>query len=436
MTLASAEFVAIIDAFKCPLNPLYVLFSSTTKFIAHNAKFDLHMLQTVGLPWPTHLGDTQVLAQLLGARGGKAQPRYRLQDVVERTLGERLDKSLQTSDWSGELSPAQLQYAARDAALLLPLHTALVDQIAAADLRRIAAIEQALVPAMAWMEDAGMPLDVEPWLALAADAPAQLAQVEATLDALAQASGYVKPIPYTKTGKVPKRHDPRINWHSWQQVVAVFQHRGLPVDSVAREALEMLQTEDPMVEAYLRRLEWVERAKRGEEWVQQYVRHGRVYAQFHQLGSSAGRMSCSDPNLQNIPRAKAYRRSFRAPAGRCLLKVDYGQIELRIAAVLANETQMLAALQAGTDLHRLTAARVHGSDPAEVTPDQRQVAKVVNFGLIYGLGAESLRSKVWMEAHIALSRLEAEAFRHTFFGLDHGVGHPSDSCPRWKHLTH
>jgi DNA polymerase-1 len=415
--LATPELVVIIDAFACPLAPLIPLLRSATEFVAHNAKFDLHILGAAGLPWPANLCDTQVLAQLLGARGGKKQPRYRLEDVVARTLGESLDKSHQKDDWSGELSTAQLHYAATDAAIMLPLAEALSNQITATDLTQIAMIEQACVPAMAWMEEPGMPLEVEPWLALAADAPGQVTAIEAALNALVQESGYTKPIPYTKTGKVPKHHDPMINWHSWHQVLPVLHARGHQVDSTAREALEMLRTDDPVVTYYLERLEWVERAKRGAEWVEKYVRDGRVSAQFHQLGSSAGRMSCSDPNLQNIPRTKAYRQCFRAPEGLCLLKADYGQIELRIAAVLAQEQRMLDAFRRGEDLHRKTAAQVYNIKPADVTPAARQIAKTVNFGLIYGLGAESLRSKVWSEAHIDISLGEAETFRRTFFQM-------------------
>lgn len=416
--LATPEQVAVIDAFFCPLDMLRPLFEGTTTFIAHHAKFDLHFLGAAGLPWPTNLRDTQILAQLLGARSGDQQPSYRLQHVVERTLGLTLDKAEQTSDWSGShLSEEQLVYAARDAAILLPLEAALTEAITQADLTRIATIEMTCLPAMVAMQEVGMPLDIEPWLALASAAQAELTAIEHELQSLVEASGYVKPIKYTKTGKIPKNHDPLMNWKSWQQVVPWLKHLGLEVERLNKEVLAMLHTDTPAVALLQERYQWVEGTKRGEQWVADYVRDGRVYAEFRQLGSSAGRMSCAEPNLQNIPRHERYRRCFRAPEGYCLLKADYGQIELRIAAVLANETRMLTAFREGKDLHRLTAARVRGTLPDEVTDEERHVAKTVNFGLIYGLGAESLRAKVWTEAHIEISLAEAEEFRRAFFQM-------------------
>jgi DNA polymerase I-like protein with 3'-5' exonuclease and polymerase domains len=415
--LATPAQVAVIDAFVCPLERLRPLFEGTTTFIAHHAKFDLHFLGTAGLPWPTHLRDTMILAQLLGARGGERQPSYRLQHVVERTLGLTLDKTEQQSGWGApHLSEEQLVYAARDAAILLPLETALTEAITTAGLTRIAKIEMACLPAVVWTQEAGMPLDETAWRALASDALAHLTAIETDLQALVDASGYVKPIKVTKTGKTPKNHDPLMNWNSWHQVVPWLQHLGFAVEWVNKEVLAMLHTDAPAVALLQERYTWVEGTKRGT-WVDHFCDDGRVYAEFRQMGSSAGRMSCAEPNLQSIPRSKDYRRCIRAPEGYGLLKADYGQIELRIAAVLANETQMLAAFRDGKDLHRLTAARVRGIDPSAVTDEERHVAKTVNFGLIYGLGAAALRTKVWTEARIEISLAEAEAFRRAFFQM-------------------
>jgi DNA polymerase-1 len=128
-------------------------------------------------------------------------------------------------------------------------------------------------------------------------------------------------------------------------------------------------------------------------------------------------MSCKEPNIQGIPREKAFRACFRASEGLCIIKADYAQIELRIGAVKAKELRMLDAFRRGDDLHRITAAQVLGKTPAEVSSDERQIAKAVNFGLIYGLGAESLRTKVYDEAEIDITLRQAQAFRLAFFGL-------------------
>src|SRR5262249_58940528 len=94
---------------------------------------------------------------------------------------------------------------------------------------------------------------------------------------------------------------------------------------------------------------------------------------------------CENPNLQQVPRNKAYRRCFAAPAGRLLVKADYSQLELRIAAKVSGDEALLAAYQRGEDVHTQTARKVLGK--ADVTADDRQLAKALNFGLLYGMSA-------------------------------------------------
>ena len=119
---------------------------------------------------------------------------------------------------------------------------------------------------------------------------------------------------------------------------------------------------------------------------------GRVHATYWQLGAATGRFSCSDPNLQQIPRSPAFRRCFIAPPGSRLVIADYSQIELRVMAELSGDPRMLAAYQAGEDLHTLTAALLLDKAMDQVTRAERQAAKAVNFGLIYAMGAEGLRA--------------------------------------------
>jgi N6-adenosine-specific RNA methylase IME4 len=126
-------------------------------------------------------------------------------------------------------------------------------------------------------------------------------------------------------------------------------------------------------------------------------------------------MSCSRPNLQNIPRDPAYRACFRPQPGRVLVKADFSQIELRIAAQLSQDPTMLAAFRAGEDFHTATAARVLGVEPAEVTLDQRQLAKCLNFGLLYGAGAPRLKQQAEESYGVSLSLDEADELRRKFF---------------------
>ena len=140
---------------------------------------------------------------------------------------------------------------------------------------------------------------------------------------------------------------------------------------------------------------------------------GRVHTSFNQTGSVTGRLASSDPNLQNIPTrtelGHKVREGFVAEPGKVLLSVDYSQIELRIAAHMANDESMLAAFRAGQDIHATTAAAIFNVPLDQVTKDQRRNAKAINFGLIYGMGVFGL-----MQA-TGLTRSEAENFIKEYF---------------------
>jgi DNA polymerase-1 len=124
-------------------------------------------------------------------------------------------------------------------------------------------------------------------------------------------------------------------------------------------------------------------------------------------------MSCTSPNLQNLPRGAAYRNCFKAPPDRVLLKADYSQIELRIAAKIAGDSAMLDACRRGKDLDKLTATRVLGVK--EVTKEQRQLAKALNFGLLYGMGAPRFRVYAKSQYGVDLTIEQAREYRAAFF---------------------
>jgi DNA polymerase-1 len=130
-------------------------------------------------------------------------------------------------------------------------------------------------------------------------------------------------------------------------------------------------------------------------------------------------MACSKPNLQNLPRDARYRRCFAAPPGRVLVKADYSQIELRIAAKVAGEGRMIEAYRRGEDLHALTARQILGKQ--DVTGADRQLAKAVNFGLLYGMGARGFR--VYARSHygVELTERQAQEYRGAFFAAYPGL---------------
>jgi DNA polymerase-1 len=143
-------------------------------------------------------------------------------------------------------------------------------------------------------------------------------------------------------------------------------------------------------------------------------------------------MSCDKPNMQNMIRDAAYRCCFTAPPGRVLVKADNSQIELRIAAKVAPEERMTDAYRRGEDLHTLTARQLTGR--AEVSKEERQLAKPINFGLIYGLGADALIRKARAEYGLTLTKQEAEQYRRKFFSAWPGIARWHKKLQRQQRL--
>jgi len=148
-------------------------------------------------------------------------------------------------------------------------------------------------------------------------------------------------------------------------------------------------------------------------------RTGRVHTSFNQTVAATGRLSSSDPNLQNIPirgeDGKRIRAAFIAADGCVLVSADYSQIELRLLAHFSEDPALIAAFERGDDVHARTAADVFGVFPAAVTPDMRRAAKVINFGIIYGMGPQSLGRELGIPAP------EAERFIASYFARYAGV---------------
>lgn len=142
---------------------------------------------------------------------------------------------------------------------------------------------------------------------------------------------------------------------------------------------------------------------------------GRVHSTFLQTGTTTGRMASKDPNLQNIPmkteEGRAIRKAFVAGKGRKLVAIDYSQVELRIAAIMAKDAGLIDIFKRGEDVHTGVAVRVFGVEPGEVTSEMRRKAKVINFGILYGMGVNALRQNLGGET----SREEAQEFLNAYF---------------------
>jgi DNA polymerase I-like protein with 3'-5' exonuclease and polymerase domains len=379
--------------------------------VAHNAKFDAkwtkHQLDT-------ELGgifDTMLASQLVSA--GESEDRHSLAAVAARYLDETVDKSEQLSDWSGELSAAQLEYAARDAALMLPLRERLIELLRRDELFEVAQLEFQCVLPVACLELAGIFLDAARWRE-------QLAIVEKRRAILAEELQVMLAEESSQQSFFgPTRND--INLDSHVQLTKALK-RVLPgvelPNSTRNWKLQPLAAEHKVI-AVLLEYRTVQKAltSYGENILNEINPvTGRIHANFHQIGAPTGRFACTNPNVQQVPHAVEYRRCFRAPEGRKLVIADYSQIELRILAHVTEDKGFIDAFNSGADLHRVTAAQVFNTPLEEVTREQRDFAKRLNFGVVYGIGAQRFSTLTGIpltEAESILAR-----YFQTYRGLD------------------
>jgi DNA polymerase I len=376
--------------------------------VAHNATFDMGFLWGAGVDL---VPDCTLLANhvLTGLP-------EKLRDLAALHLGVELDKTEQTSDWSGDLSEAQLRYAALDARTLLPLQAVLMAKVAERDSDRVYGLLRAAQPAIVEMQRMGMPFDVEAQrnlvdsltverdrlkqaLAAAVDGlnPNSGPQIADWLTSVLGGPGTTKHAawPKTATGKLATGAD------DLKKGLAI-----LPADAeaIVRDLLLPYKVVEKSVSTY---------GANFERHVHPVT--GRIHARFNLAGAVTGRMSSASPNMQNIPRDATFRGLFKAPPGRKLVIADYSQMELRVAAILAGEITLLAAYEAGQDTHAVTAARLLGKDPAAVTKGERQLAKAVNFGLLYGQGAKGLQEYAAATYGVEISEETARKHRAAWF---------------------
>lgn len=381
--------------------------------VLQNAKFDRKFLAAMGVALPRPVFDTYLAAQLLKTPQGPV--RSSLDELARFYLGDAVSKKEQASDWSGPLRPEQLEYAARDARVLLPLHRVLAERLDEAGLNRVASLEFECMGAVADMELAGIRLDAAAWSALRTET--ERARDEA-LDRVYAVTG--RPLVQTTLFGESVAYGPVLD--SRKHLLALLHEHGIDVVDTNRYALAPY-ADRPLVAAVL---DWRKAQKSLSAFLLSLpsaasATDGRLHAQYQQIGASSGRMSAFSPNIQQIPRDPAFRRCFVPDPGNVLLVADYAQVELRVAAEIAGDARMTAAFRAGEDLHRLTASLVSGKAQAEVTKQERQAAKAVNFGLLFAMGARGLAAYASDQYGVEMDLDEAERFRARFFDAYRGI---------------
>ena len=375
-------------------------------WLAHNAAFDLGWLDVYGWHPKGQVRDSMLASRLL--TNGMSQVKNRLADVAKRILGVEVDKEQQRSDWSGDLSQEQLDYAAKDVELLCEMDHPLHQQIAEQGLGPAYALECRALPALTAMANTGLPWDRSKLLEVQADYEKDIENIERefyleldealpeghklprdpdrSLNLRKSASGSKSGKQVARFGEYkPAGFNIGSSSQFLEKLTALLGYTPLhPVTgkpSTDRRTMQEHIGAHPVIASYM---QWKKIEKR-RQMVVSLLKHqspdGRIRASYMQLGAETGRMTCSEPNQQQIPRDEQFRSAVVAPEGWIFVGADFSQMELRLAAAVAEDKNMIQAFKAGIDLHTAT---------AEALSCDRQIAKSASFGLLYGSGAKGL----------------------------------------------
>ncbi len=382
--------------------------------VGQNLKYDMSVLARYGIELRGIRYDTMLESYVLDSTA----TRHDMDSLALKYLSHR---TIHYEDIAGKGSK-QLRfdeipldtaapYAAEDADVTLRLHLALWPKLQSeASLQRLFDdVEVPLVPVLSRMERTGVVVDRDMLARQSQELAARMAAIEGEARTLAGE-------PFNLGS--PKQIQ-RILFDQMKLPVVAKTPKGQP--STAESVLQELALDYPLPKLILehRGLSKLKSTYTDTLPARINADTGRVHTSYHQAVAATGRLSSSEPNLQNIPvrtpEGRRIRQAFVAPPGYKLIAADYSQIELRIMAHLSNDARLLAAFESGLDIHRATAAEVFDTTPEQVTPDQRRSAKAINFGLIYGMSAFGLARQ------LGLARDAAQAYVDLYFARYPGV---------------
>jgi len=394
--------------------------------LGQHGKYDLHVLRRHGIEVAGYDEDSMLASAVWQAAG----QRHDMDSLAQRYLGYRTirfedvagkgAKQISFADVALEQATA---YAAEDADITLRLHRELARKLATEPtLEKVyREIEMPLVPVLTAIEANGVLID-------AAELRRQSGDLSKRMLATQQ-----------RAFEVAGRH---FNLDSPKQLGALlFDELKLPPGvktptgqpSTNEEALEAIAELHELPRLILDHRGLAKLRSTYTDKLPEMINPttGRVHTSYHQAGAATGRLSSTDPNLQNIPirseDGRRIRRAFVAPPGRRIVACDYSQIELRIMAHLSEDPNLLTAFDGGLDVHRATAAEVFGVALADVSGEQRRAAKAINFGLMYGMGAFGLARQ------LGISRGEAQDYIALYFTRYPGVRRYMDDARKSAH---
>ncbi len=400
-----------LDEVMAALRPLFT--DHGLQRCAHNANYDLTLLSNYGIdPYGVVDYDTMIAAHLLG----KTRTQLGLKPLALELLGREMTEIThligrgRNQITFNEVNIADaLPYAAADADCTLQLRRRFEPALAERDMTALLSeVEMPLVPVLVEMQRAGVRLDAGILHEMSRDLNEQLEQIQTDL--------------YQDIGHAININSPK------QLSDLLFGELGLPKTRRTRSgystdanALEDLKGLHPVVD---RILDYRQVSKLKSTYVDALPeivnpRTGRIHTSYHQTGSETGRLSSSDPNLQNIPvrteLGRQVRRAFVADSDCQLFSADYSQIELRVLAHMSQDPSLLEAFRRGEDIHAATASQMFNVPINAVDAEQRRIAKVLNFGVIYGLGPYGISQQT------GFSREEGRQFIDTYLSRYPGI---------------
>ena len=384
------------------------------KKLGHHLKYDAHIFARYDIALAGMAFDSMLESYVLNS----VATRHDMDSTARHYLGR---ETIHYEDVAGKgakqltFNQVDLEtaapYAAEDADITLQLHGKLWSELGkTGSLQKVYTdIEQPLVPVLLAMEETGVLIDKQMLAEQSHELTKRMAELEKEAHELAGGP---------------------FNLGSPKQLQEIlFEKQELPVirktpkgqPSTAEDVLAELASdyELPRVILEYRGVSKLKSTYTDKLPLQISPRTGRVHTSYHQAVAATGRLSSSDPNLQNIPirtlEGRRIRKAFAAPEGHVLLAADYSQIELRIMAHLSGDEGLQSAFAAGQDIHRATAAEVFGAELGAVTDDQRRSAKAINFGLMYGMSAFGLAKQ------LSVPRGEAQEYIDLYFDRYPGV---------------
>jgi len=393
------------DAIK---DAMHALLASDRLFVAHDAKSASRSLAARGWPSPRRWADTMIMSYVINpglpshALGNVARDRLKMDVMTPKDVA----KTSPLFAAEHESAPLQ-QYLGEKSDV-----TASLREVLEPELRRDPAlvkiyeeIEMPLIPVLAKMEELGIRIDVALLRRMSNDMGAQIADLEKRI--------------YAEAGTEFNINSPQQLGHvlfEKLQYPVIKKTKGTKAYSTSVDVLEELASHGFAVPQLI--LQHRELHKLKSTYVdalpQLVDKDGRVHTSFNQAVAATGRLSSSDPNLQNIPirteLGREIRKAFVADQGWALLSADYSQVELRILAHISGDADLIETFRRGDDIHRATASKMFNVPPEQLTHDQRRAAKTINFGVLYGMSAFRLsnelnisgaQAKDWIEAYFA-----------------------------------